>query len=222
LNDFILKELEANRSKMFRIPKNNSLGLTEAEVEAAIHRFNDTTNLFGGEAGLNGHFWCELPDGTIADDWWDNYDQCRTTMGIKNKNLKYYECSNPITTKVMMKKLEQSIAVMTGDYETSLILFNELWEENGEQSCMFNALSTAQKTGGKVKFGSLGINSDDDAVTFWFSGDDKFSTVADFFAAHNTSRWTIRCKDAARAWAAEQERLLAYSRRYSSQTETAY
>lgn len=206
---------------MFSI-RTNSLGLSVEECSQAIERFNGLCNVFGGEEGLNGHFWCELPDGTIADDWWSNYDQCRTTMGIKNKNLKYYECPNPLTTKIMMKKLEQSIAVMTGDYKTSLILLNELWEENGEQSCMFNATVTAMRNGGQVKFGSLGINSDDDAVTFWFSGDDKFSTVADFFAAHETSRWTIRCKDAARAWAVEQERLLAYSRRYSSQTETAY
>lgn len=181
--------------------RTNSLGLSAEECDEAIERFNGLCNVFGGEEGLNGHFWVENPDGTITDDWWSDYDKCRTTMGIKNKNLKYYECPNPLTTKVMMKKLEQSIAVMTGDYKTSLTLLNDLWEENGEQSCMFNAAVTALRNGGEVKFGSLGLNSDDDAVTFWFAGNDKFSTVADYFSKLETPNWTIRDKKVAHQWA---------------------
>jgi hypothetical protein len=206
---------------MFGIKK-NSLGLSTEECEKAIERFNGLCNVFGGEEGLNGHFWVKNPDGTITDDWWDTYDDCRRTMGIKNKNLKHYECPNPLTTKIMMKKLEQSISVLTGDYQTSLTLLNELWEENGEQSCMFNATVTAMRTGGEVKFGSLGINSDDDAVTFWLAGNDKLSTVADYFATIEAPRWTIRDPEVARQWAIYQQRDMAYSRRYSSQTETAY
>jgi len=41
-----------------------------------------------GNYGLNGHFWCEMPDGKIIDDWFDTYDKCRSAVKINNKTLK--------------------------------------------------------------------------------------------------------------------------------------
>jgi len=179
------------------IPETNTLGLSNYEVAEALVRFATAPNIFGGDAGLNGHCWSERPDGTIDDE--DHYaDECRSVMKIKNRKINYYECSNPLTIKIIIKKIEQAVSVLTGDFKTSLQLLDECWVQPMENSCMFNALIKSKRNGGTVKFGSIGIDSDDGSITFWLSGNKKFSTFNDFIAPENMcDRFTINHPDKA-------------------------
>lgn len=140
-----------------------------------------------GDYGLNGHYWCELPDGKIIDPWFDNYTECRKVMKIKNKTLVHYPCANPITTAVMLKKARKLVDEMGGD-EVNSILF----EKNRPQKCMFNAIANCHKHGGTLRFGSLGINTDCEGITIWIYGNEAFKTFNDFVKQGEGGCWTIR------------------------------
>jgi hypothetical protein len=142
-----------------------------------------------GDHGLNGHYWCEMPDGRIIDDWFDNYDQCRDAMKIKNKELKYVPCKNPITTAVMMKKARTLVDALGGD-EINATIFRK----NVQQKCMFNAFANCYIHGGTVRFGSLGLDTDCGGVTLWIFGHEEYTTYNDFTKETLTQeeRMTIR------------------------------
>jgi hypothetical protein len=140
-----------------------------------------------GDYGLNGHYWCELPDGKIIDGWFDNYDECRKAMLIKNKVLVHYPCPNPITTAVMLKKAKTLVDAMGGD-EINALLF----EKNRPQKCMFNAIANCYKYGGTLRFGSLGINTDCGGITIWIYGNETFKTFNDFVKQGEGGCWTVR------------------------------
>jgi len=156
------------------------MGYNETQLAEAFERFNTYGNPFGGEAGLNGHFWCVRPDGTVWDEEDLGQEECRKVLRMKNKDVYYYECQNPLTNAIMTKKLQNHIKVITGDYETSLTLLDECYGEFEARCCMFNATIRAKRCGGKVVFGSVGLQSDDKKVTAWLYGGKGFSTFADF------------------------------------------
>jgi len=170
-----------------QIPETNSLGWSKEQVEEGIYRLYNSVNLFGGKKGINGHFWVERNDEKI-DTWWREYDEKIQFVNssyikkklITNKNLIYVECSNPLTNKLIFAKLNKAVSSITGDYETSLQLLCECYDKPIHNMCLFNALIESTKNGGKMKFGSLGIKTDDNRITFWFSGNSKFSTFNDY------------------------------------------
>jgi len=140
-----------------------------------------------GDDGLNGHFWVER-NGKVVDTYWDSYNDCRRTMRIKNKTLLYFECTNKLTTAIMMSKVKKSITILTGDYDTSLEYLCHRLRKPMEDCCMFNAFVEAHLNGGEIKFGSLGINTDDGGLTCWLSGNSKFTTFADYTAPETHDR----------------------------------
>lgn len=169
----------------------NSLGYNREQLIEAFGRFSSYGNPFGGDAGLNGHFWCVRPDGTI----WDNSDlgqnECRKGLKIRNRKIDYYVCENAITNAIMAKKIKDCIKSLTGDYETSLTLLDECYGDDfGKLTCMFNATVRAKRCGGKIAFGSIGLKTDDKRFTAWLSGDKTFSTFADFTKGDNIGRLT--------------------------------
>lgn len=128
-----------------------------------------------GDHGLNGHFWCEMPDGTIIDEWFDKYDEYRISWKIKNKTLIHYPCKNPITNAVMIKKARTLVNDLGGDEINTL-----LYGKNVEKCCMYNAIANCHKHGGTLRFGSLGLTTDCGGITFWIFGNEEFSTFNDF------------------------------------------
>jgi hypothetical protein len=140
-----------------------------------------------GEYGLNGHYWCEMPDGKIIDDWFDTYDKCRRVMKINNKTLKYYPCTNPIATAVMIKKARTLVDAMGGDEINALI-----FKKNVAKKCMFNAIANCHIHGGTLRFGSLGLDTDCGSVTVWIYGNEDFQTFNDFVKQGDGHQATIR------------------------------
>lgn len=177
----------------FQLNENNSLGLTKPQLREAFSRFVNIPNPFGGDAKLNGHFWCERPDGTI----WDNEElgqtKCRQGLKIKNKKIDYYKCENALTNAIMTKKIKDCIKSLTGDYETSLTLLDECYGdmEDAGLSCMYNATVRAKRCGGTVVFGSIGLKHDNNLIICWLSGDRTFSTFADFTKGDNVGRFGL-------------------------------
>jgi hypothetical protein len=149
-----------------------------------------------GEYGLNGHYWCEMPDGTIVDEWFDYYDQPRNMMNVKNRTLKHYPCTNPITSAVMIKKAMKLVADMGGD-EVNALLFGK----NQPQKCMFNAIANCYKHGGTLRFGSLGLDTDCGSVTMWIFGNEDFKTYNDFVKEDPGEKWTVRDPTKAKKYA---------------------
>lgn len=149
-----------------------------------------------GDYGLNGHYWCEMPDGTIVDEWFDYYDQPRRAMEVKNRTLKYYPCINPITSAVMIKKAMKLVVDMGGD-EINALLFGK----NQPQKCMFNAIANCHKHGGTLRFGSLGLDTDCGGLTLWIYGNETFKTYNDFVKEDPGDKWTIRNQEKAKKYA---------------------
>ena len=149
-----------------------------------------------GEYGLNGHFWCEAPNGEVIDHWWKSYDDCRKTMGIQNKKLIYYPCTNPVTNAIMTKKVKTLIANMGGEE-----IIEHMFSEPRENKCMLNAMAQVKKTGGTLRFGSLALHTDDEVITCWLSGHEDFKTYADYTRKDMPLQWTIRDEKKAKKYA---------------------
>jgi putative hemolysin len=147
-----------------------------------------------GDQGLNGHYWCEMPDGRIIDEWF--YDECRDVMKIKNKTLKYYPCKNPITNAVMIKKARTLVNDLGGDEINAL-----LYGKNVEKCCMYNAIANCYKHGGTLRFGSLGLDTDCGGITLWIFGKEDFSTFNDFVKQGEGGAWTVRDQEKAEKYA---------------------
>jgi putative hemolysin len=180
-------------SKLKELSKRTGITVEQLEIiftlensEKIIDVLANGSSMWGDE-GLNGHFWCEMPDGTIIDEWFDNYDQCRRVMKIKNKTLKYYPCKNPITTAVMIKKARTLVNDLGGDEINTL-----LYGKNVEKCCMYNAIANCHKHGGTLRFGSLGLDTDCGGITMWIFGNEDFNTFNDFVKQGDGTSWTTR------------------------------
>jgi len=149
-----------------------------------------------GNYGLNGHFWCEMPDGKIIDDWFDTYDKCRSVMKINNKTLKYYPCKNAITTAVMIKKARTLVNDLGGD-EINATIFRK----NVKNDCMYNAIANCHIYGGTLRFGSLGLDTDCGGITVWIFGNEDFQTFNDFVKQGDGGTWTVRNQKKAEKYA---------------------
>jgi len=161
-------------------------GLTDVQTSRVLNVLITGADMWG-EYGLNGHYWCEMPDGKIIDEWF--YDQCRDAMKVGNKTLKYYPCTNPITTAVMIKKARALVDALGGDEINALI-----FKKNVAQKCMFNAIANCYIHGGTLRFGSLGLDTDCDSVTLWIFGNEDFKTFKDYTkeTENQNERMTIR------------------------------
>jgi len=160
--------------------------LTDEQVSKVLDVLITGADMWG-EYGLNGHYWCEMPDGKIIDEWF--YDQCRDAMKVGNKTLKYYPCANPITTAVMIKKARALVDAMGGDEINALI-----FKKNVARKCMFNAIANCYNHGGTLRFGSLGLDTDCGSVTMWIYGNEDFKTYKDYTkeTENQNERMTIR------------------------------
>jgi hypothetical protein len=169
--------------------------LTDEQVSKVLDVLITGADMWG-EYGLNGHYWCEMPDGKIIDEWFDNYNQCRDAMKVGNKKLKYYPCNNPITTAVMIKKARTLVDALGGDEINALI-----FKKNVAEKCMFNAIANCYIHGGTLRFGSLGLDTDCGSVTLWIFGNEDFQTFHDFVKQGEGGTWTVRNQKKAEKYA---------------------
>ena len=135
-------------------------------------------------AGLhdfNGHFWVELEDGTIYDDYtWEDKDFFCCYFGIKkNKTLNYDKCQNWNTYKIVMTILERQLTRGGLSLDEAKRLFGEHWTTTS-LCCMFNAVANQYKYGGNIAFGSVYIKSDCGKKKHYISGGENFTTFNDF------------------------------------------
>jgi hypothetical protein len=149
------------------------------------HHFN---TIFTHEEGkgidnFNGHFWVELEDGSVLDDydWGKEMTDYKKYMGIKrpSKTLLYERCDNPITNKVFLTLLERSLTQsgLTLDYAKKL--FGLCWTPR-RLTCMYNSTRNQYLHGGKVVFGSAYMLSDDGSKKHYITGGPNFNTTHDF------------------------------------------
>lgn len=159
-----------------------------ANTEEAFDKlFTNTTG-----KTINGHYWVER-DGVIIDPYFPNYDSFKKFHGIKkNKKNKrvYFECQNPITNQVALKYLEDQILKPFGDKQKTIQLLKMCGFTPEPRCCGFNAIMESEIKGGVIKFGSVGMESDDKTKTIWIYGNKNYSTLADF-AKYDNDRITF-------------------------------
>jgi len=153
------------------------------EKKNAIEEFNKIfeNNENAGIHDWNGHFWVELDNGTIYDDYeWEDREEFRKYFGIKKNNtFEYEKCDNFITYKIVMTILERTLTQGGLSLEYAKRLFGEYWTAS-PQCCNFNAISNQYKMGGRVVFGSVYMKSDCGKKRRYIYGGENFSTFYDF------------------------------------------
>jgi hypothetical protein len=135
---------------------------------------------------FNGHFWVEMDDGTIYDDYnWDDKEDFRRYFGIKKNNtLEYEKCENYITHRIVMTMLERTLTQGGLPLEDAKRLFGENWETT-HLCCMFNATANQYRMGGRVVFGCVYMMSDCGTKKRYICGGENFTTYHDFKKEHN-------------------------------------
>jgi hypothetical protein len=151
-----------------------------------INKMLQVKNEKMGLADFNGHFWVELDDGTIYDDYcWDDKDEFRKYFGIKKNNiLEYDKCQNFMTHKLVMCMLDRNLTQGGLLLEDAKRLLGENWITT-KLMCMFNATANQYKLGGKVVFGCVYMNSDCGNKRRYICGGENFLTFNDFKKEHN-------------------------------------
>lgn len=148
------------------------------EVHIAFDKlFTNTTG-----KTINGHYWVER-DGVIIDPYFPNYDDFKKFHKIKkNKKNKrvYVEATNPITKQTALKFLENRLLKPFGDRRKAVDLMLMCGYTPEPRCCQFNAVIEAERNGGVIKFGSVGMESDDKTKTIWIYGNKNYDTLADF------------------------------------------
>lgn len=159
--------------------------LSEEEQRLVAHHFNTIFNHEKGKGlnDFNGHFWVELPDGTIIDDYdWDKeINQFKRFFNIrrKSKTLSYERCDNELTNKVFIGLLHKSLTQSGLTLETAYKMFGVMWHPR-RLCCMFNSVRNQYLHGGKIVFGCLYMTSDDGTLKHYISGGADFNTIHDF------------------------------------------
>lgn len=135
---------------------------------------------------FNGHFWVELDDGTIYDDYdWDDKEDFRKYFGIKKNNtLEYDKCPNFITHKIVMTMLDRMLTQGGLPLEEAKQLMGDYWV-TAKRCCLFNAIANQNKKGGKVVFGCVYMNSDCGKKRRYICGGENFVTFNDYKKQHN-------------------------------------
>jgi hypothetical protein len=135
---------------------------------------------------FNGHFWVELDDGTIYDDYsWDDKEDFRRYFGIKKNNtLQYEKCENYMTHRIVMTMLERTLTAGGLSYEEAKRLLGEYWTTE-HLCCMFNATANQYRMGGRVVFGCVYMMSDCGKKKRYICGGENFTTYNDFKKEHN-------------------------------------
>jgi hypothetical protein len=155
----------------------------------AIEEINKILEVKTEKAGLhdfNGHFWVELEDGTIYDDYvWSDKDAFRRYFGIKKNNtLEYDKCENWNTYKIVMTILERRLTQGGLSLDEAKRLFGENWTTT-PLCCMFNAVANQYKYGGKIVFGCVYMKSDCGKKRRYICGGENFTTFNDFKKEHD-------------------------------------
>ena len=155
----------------------------------AIEEINKILEVKTEKAGLhdfNGHFWVELEDGTIYDDYeWKDKNAFRKYFGIrKNNTLEYDKCENWTTYNIVMTMLERRLTQGGLELEEAKKLFGENWKSL-PLCCMFNAVANQYKYGGKIVFGCVYMWNDQHTKRRYICGGEGFSTFNDFKKEHD-------------------------------------
>lgn len=149
-----------------------------------IEEINKILEVKVEKAGLhdfNGHFWVELEDGTIYDNYeWKDKEAFRRYFGIKKNNtLEYDKCENWTTYKIVMTMLERQLTQGGLSLEEAKRLFGENWEPL-PRACMFNAIANQYRLGGQIVFGCVYMKSDCGTKRRYICGGENFTTFNDF------------------------------------------
>jgi hypothetical protein len=151
-----------------------------------LNKILETESDNKGINDFNGHFWVELDDGTVYDDYeWNDKEQFRKYFGIKkNTDLEYDKCPNFMTHKIVMSMLDRTLTKGGLALEEAKRLFGENWKSQ-HCCCMFNATANQYKMGGTVVFGCVYMNSDCGKKRRYICGGENFSTFNDYKKQHN-------------------------------------
>jgi hypothetical protein len=152
-------------------------------------QFNKIFEVKTDKAGLhdfNGHFWVELEDGTVYDDYdWTDTGEFRQYFGIKKNNtLEYDKCENFTTYKIVITMLERLLTQGGLSLDEAKRLFGEHWVSQ-RLTCMFNAVANQHKFGGTIVFGCVYMKSDCGNKRRYICGGENFSTFKDFKKEHD-------------------------------------
>jgi len=154
-------------------------GGNKLAVDIAIDKlFSKTSN-----KTINGHYWVER-DGKIIDPYFPNYNRFKAYYNIKRKNAKfvYVEATNPFTNRIALKSLDDILMRPFEDKEKALKLLDLCEYKNEPRCCQFNSLMEQYRNGGEIKFGSVGMETDDGKSIVWIYGSKNFDTIADFMS----------------------------------------
>ena len=146
--------------------------------------------IFEGEKGkgiddFNGHFWVELEDGTIVDDydWEHEINDFRHYYRIeKNNKLEYDRCDNELTNKVIIGMLHKDLTKGGLSLDTAYMLFGKLWTPQ-LHNCMYNSVANQynyRNKNAKIVFGCVYMKSDDNKWKHYICGGENFQTFYDF------------------------------------------
>jgi hypothetical protein len=162
------------------------MNATDMKIVEEINKILEVKTDKAGIHDFNGHFWVELEDGTIYDDYnWEDKEDFRRYFGIKKNNtLEYDKCENFLTYKLVMTMLDRTLTQGGLPLEEAKRLFGENWI-SCRLSCMFNATANQYKMGGKVVFGCVYMNSDCGKKRRYICGGENFSTFNDFKKEHD-------------------------------------
>jgi hypothetical protein len=159
--------------------------MTDDDRKMVAHHFN---TIFEYEKGkglndFNGHFWVELDDGSVLDDYdWDKeINQFKRYFNIrrKGKELIYERCMNELTNKVFIGLLHKDLTKSGLSLETAYKMFGLLWSP-ARLCCMFNSVRNQYVKCGKVVFVCFYMPSDDGKKKHYISGGENFQTMFDF------------------------------------------
>jgi len=163
---------------------------TEAETEAIVEHFNKIFHYEPGKGlnDFNGHFWVEMEDGSVLDDydWNKEVKQFKKCFGIRRTDavLEHDKCEAELTQKVVMSLLNKYLTQSGMTVEEAYRFFGIYWSPK-RLCCMFNAVRNQALHGGKVVFGCVFMRSDDGKKKHYISGGANFTTLHDFKKPHN-------------------------------------
>jgi hypothetical protein len=125
---------------------------------------------------INGHFWIER-DGLIIDPHFKEYDSIK----LEHKAKKFIYSPTDETTQGFMINI--FLKNILKDYTNLTEFLNDYKKIVGEKPlfsfCIYNALIEQEKNGGKLIFGSYGLERADGSRGY-ICGDDSFTGVSAF------------------------------------------
>jgi len=166
--------------------------LNQTELALVFNNiFEDGRENKRGLHDFNGHFWVELPNGEIIDDYdWDHeLNDFKRFFSIKRRNsvLEYERCNNNATNKIVFEMLDRLLLRGGLTLEETYELFGTLWQPE-RLCCMFNAVANQYKLkeqGAKIVFGCVYMKSDNNIKKHYICGGENFQTFYDFKKEYN-------------------------------------